>query len=136
MVGLAPVVRILLGVVERPAYEFVDHRQVGGSLVGGHLDGTSAAAQRTLEEPSGGWNIAPVRKQHVDDLPELVDRGTGTSRRRQLVGMFRRRTSGRRRRRGTVGGVDQLGSERYKVTWSTSMPRSANNSSRSRCDRP
>ena len=42
--------------------------------VGGHLGRSRAVPQRAGEEPAGGRQIPLLRDQHVDDLPELIDR--------------------------------------------------------------
>jgi hypothetical protein len=42
--------------------------------VGGHLDRRRRVPQRTGEEPPGCRGVPVLGEQHVDDLPELVDR--------------------------------------------------------------
>jgi hypothetical protein len=54
--------------------QFVENPQVWCGLVGGHLDGRLLVAESAEEESAGRRGVALSGQQHVDDLPELVDR--------------------------------------------------------------
>ena len=52
MVGFDPIVRILLGVVERVRHELLDHRAQRRCPVGHDLDRFAVSTERDLEEPA------------------------------------------------------------------------------------
>jgi hypothetical protein len=60
--------------VLRRRQQFVQHAEVGCRLVGRDLDRPRDLPQRPREEPASRRRIPLLGGQHVDDLPELVDR--------------------------------------------------------------
>jgi hypothetical protein len=54
--------------------QLIQYPWVSLCLVGRHLGGMCAVAQCADEEPAGGRQIPFLRHQHVDDLPELINR--------------------------------------------------------------
>jgi hypothetical protein len=74
MIGFDPVVRVLLGDVRGRPDQFVQHPQVRTNPVGGHLDWRRPVPQCADEEPADGRSVPLLGQQHVDDLPELVNR--------------------------------------------------------------
>jgi hypothetical protein len=73
VVALAPVVRILRGVVESVGEKFVDDAQQRCGQIRGDLQRSFATGQRRLEEPGRRFDVAPLRHVYVDDLAVLVD---------------------------------------------------------------
>jgi hypothetical protein len=75
VVGLNPVVGVLLGVVPRRRQQLLQDDRVGRRLIGHDLAWHGPRrADSPLEESTGRPQIAPWRDEHVDDLPELIDR--------------------------------------------------------------
>jgi hypothetical protein len=74
MVGFDPIVRVLLGVVERGRHELLNDREQGPGPVGHDLSRFVVVAERSGEEPSRGPGVSPCRDVDVDDLAVLVDR--------------------------------------------------------------
>jgi hypothetical protein len=74
VIRLDPVVAVSLGDVPRCRQQFVQHAKVGRRLVGGDLERPRDLLQRPGEEPASRRRIPLLAGQHVDDLPELVDR--------------------------------------------------------------
>ena len=58
----------------RRGQQLSDHSRVGGRLIGADLAGTWAVLQGMGEEPASGRQVPLLGDQHVDDLPELVNR--------------------------------------------------------------
>jgi hypothetical protein len=58
VVGFDPIVRILLGVVERVRHELLDHRAQRRSPVGHDLDRFAVSTKRRLEEPACRGGVA------------------------------------------------------------------------------
>src|SRR4029453_15348822 len=75
MIGLDVVVRVPLGTMPGRREQLVQHRPVRCRLVGHnfHRD-DRRGADGLLEEALGGVRVATRGDEHVDDLPELVDR--------------------------------------------------------------
>jgi hypothetical protein len=74
MIGFDGIVRVLLHDMARGWQQLIEYPRVGMCPVGAHLGRVSAVLERTGEEPAGGHQIPLLGHQHVDDLPELVDR--------------------------------------------------------------
>jgi hypothetical protein len=75
VVGLNPVVGVLLGVVPRRRQQLFQDDRVGRRLIGHDLAWHGPRrADSPLEESTGRPQIAPWRDEHIDDLPELIDR--------------------------------------------------------------
>jgi hypothetical protein len=75
MVGLEPIVRVLIGTVPGRWRHLVEHRRIHRRLVGDDLDrGHLRRADCAVEEPTSRRGVPPRGDEHVDDLPELVDR--------------------------------------------------------------
>ncbi len=72
MVPLDPVVRILLGIVNRLRKQLIDHAQQGRRQIRGDLSGPAMGSQRVGEESPCGCDVAPFRHVHVDDLAVLI----------------------------------------------------------------
>jgi hypothetical protein len=75
VIGLDPVVGVLLGAVPGRRQQVLQHDRVGCRSVGPdlhwhHLGGVEGP----FEEPPGCLSVALWSDEHVDDLPELVDR--------------------------------------------------------------
>jgi hypothetical protein len=74
MVGLDPVVGVLVGAMPCK-WQLLQHGRVDRRPIGGDLDGPDLGrADGPLKEPPGSRGISPSGDEHVDDLPELVDR--------------------------------------------------------------
>jgi hypothetical protein len=142
MVGLDPVVGVLVGAMPCK-WQLLQHGRVDRRPIGGDLDGPDLArADGPLKEPPGSRGISPSGDEHVDDLPELVDRTADIAPppgdpHLRLVhrpaishGVATRSGSLSQQRRAPKH------THRYTVTWSTSTPRSVSSSSRSRYDSP
>jgi len=55
--------------------QVLQHGRVDRRLIGGDLDGRDLGrADGLVEEPTGGLGVSARGDEHVDDLPELVDR--------------------------------------------------------------
>ena len=74
MIGLDRIIRILLHDMARRGQQLIEHPQVGRGPVGIHLARPWAVLKGSGEEPVGGYPVPLGRHQHVNDLPELVDR--------------------------------------------------------------
>jgi hypothetical protein len=75
VVGLDLVVGIPVGAMPDRRQQLLDHRRVHRRVVGDHLDWRDPdCADGALEEPAGRGRVPPGGHEHVDDLPELVDR--------------------------------------------------------------
>ena len=75
VIGLDPVVAVLLGAVPRRRQEFLLHGRVHRRLIGDNLDRRDLrGTDRSVEEPTGSLGVPAGGDEHVDDLPELVDR--------------------------------------------------------------
>jgi hypothetical protein len=142
VVGLDPVVGVLLGSMPRCREQLLQHDRVGGCSVRDHLDGQHLGrADGPLKEPTGCLGVAPWGDQHVDDLPELVDRTVDIA---PLPGNLsyvsstdqRSPTACRQGRAASASSGVNRSTHRYTVTWSTSTPRSVSSSSTSRYDSP
>ena len=70
---LYPVVGVLLGVMNRVRDKLVDHAKQRCCQIGGDLGGSTVNRQRTIEERSGGTEVAPFRHIYVDDLAMLIN---------------------------------------------------------------
>ena len=89
--------------------QLLQHDRVGRRSVGDDLNGCDLGrADGPLEEPTGCLGVAPRGDEHVDDLPELVDRAVdirATARRPSH--RSRPRASDLPRRGDTAGGLGQ-----------------------------
>src|SRR5829696_3709639 len=66
---------ILLDAVPGGWKQLLEHRRVHRRLIGGYLAGCDlGGANRPLEEPAGCPHVPPGSDEHVNNLPELVDR--------------------------------------------------------------
>ena len=75
VIGLDMVVGILVGAMPGGRQQLLEHRRVHRRVVGDHLDWRDPRrADGALEEPAGRCRVSPRGHEHVDDLPELVDR--------------------------------------------------------------
>src|SRR4029453_15753015 len=75
VVGLAVVLAIPTWGRQSPAQQPPEHRRVHRGVVGDPLDWCDLhRADGALEEPAGRGRVPPRGHEHVDDLPELVDR--------------------------------------------------------------
>lgn len=74
MTGFNGIVCVLLYDMACGGQQLIEHSGVGRALVGGHLARAQAMLERPGEEPAGGRQIPFLAYQHVDDLPELIDR--------------------------------------------------------------
>jgi hypothetical protein len=75
MVGLDPVVGVPIGAVPRRRQQLLQDDRIGRCLVGHHLDGRHVRGpDGALKETSSGRRVAPWGDEHIDELPELVDR--------------------------------------------------------------
>ena len=69
------VVAIPIGVMPRHRQQVIEHRRIRRCPVGCDLYRRDPRrADGVLEEPAGRRGVSPCGDQHVDDLPELVDR--------------------------------------------------------------
>jgi hypothetical protein len=73
VIGLDPVVRVLLGVVEGGWDELIDDGAQRPGPIGDHLGRLAVSTQGRHEEPPSGPGVAPRRDIYVDDLAVLVD---------------------------------------------------------------
>ena len=74
VVGLDPIVRVLLGVVERGRHELIDDGEERPGPIGHDLGRLAMGAERRREEPSRSSGVASCGDVDVDDLAVLVDR--------------------------------------------------------------
>jgi hypothetical protein len=75
VVGLDLVVGIPVGAMPDRRQQLLKHRRVHRRVVGDHLNWRDPhCADGALEEPAGRCRVPPRGHEHVDDLPELVDR--------------------------------------------------------------
>jgi len=74
VIGFDRVVRISLGDVTGGGYQLIEHPRVGGRAVSGDLGGGRPVPECAGEESPGGDHVPLLGDQHVDDLPELIDR--------------------------------------------------------------
>jgi hypothetical protein len=75
VVALDPVVGVLVGAVPCRRQQLLHHGRIDRRLVGGDLDGRDLdRADGLVEEPTGGRGVSARGDEHVDHLPELVDR--------------------------------------------------------------
>ena len=74
MICFDPVVRVLLGHMRSGRDQVAENPQVCAALSVGHLHGRVLVAESAFEEPAGRRGVPLFGQQHVDDLPELVDR--------------------------------------------------------------
>jgi hypothetical protein len=80
MVALDPVVGVLVGAMPCRWQQLLQHGGVGRRLIGGDLDGRDLGrVDGLVEEPTGGLGVSARGDEHVDDLPELVDRAVDVS---------------------------------------------------------
>jgi hypothetical protein len=73
VVGFDPIVRVLLGVVERRRDELIDHRPEGPGPIGHDFGRIATRAKRRREEPSRRRDVAFCRDADVHDLAVLID---------------------------------------------------------------
>ncbi len=73
MVVLDPVVRILLGVVNRLGDQLIDNAKQGRSQIGGDFSGPPVVAKGGGEEPCSGSDVTSFRHVHVNDLAVLIE---------------------------------------------------------------
>ena len=74
MISVDRVVRILLGDVADVGHQLIDHPRVGGDAVGDDLGRGRPVLKGAGEESPDGRQVSLLGDQHVDHLPELVDR--------------------------------------------------------------
>jgi hypothetical protein len=75
VICLDPVVGVSVGAVPCRWQQPLQHQRIHRRPVGDDLGGPDLGrADGPLEEPVGGRGISPSGDEHVDDLPELVDR--------------------------------------------------------------
>jgi hypothetical protein len=74
VIGFDGIVRILLGDVAGGGQQLIEHPGVGRCPVGAYLARARAMGEGPGEEPAGGRQVPLLGHQHVDELPELVDR--------------------------------------------------------------
>ena len=75
MIGLDPVVGVSVGAMPCKWQQLLQYRRVHRRPIGGDLGGPELGrADGPLKEPPGSRGISPRGDEHVDDLPELVDR--------------------------------------------------------------
>jgi len=75
VVALDAVVGVLVGPMPRRRQQVIEHRRIRRCPVGGDLDRQDPGrADRPLNAPTGSRRVPPWSDEHVDDLPELVDR--------------------------------------------------------------
>jgi hypothetical protein len=74
VVAFDPVVRVLVGVVERDGQDVLDDAFESRCQVRHNLRGRPVSAQRGGEEAPCRADVAPRREVHVDDLAVLVHR--------------------------------------------------------------
>jgi hypothetical protein len=141
MIGFDEVVRILLHNVTRGRRQLIEYPRVGRRPISAHLGWAWAVFESTGEEPASGRQIPLLGHQDINDLAILVDRPVQidpTPSDLDIVSSTNHRSPGacrQGRAASTSSGVNRC-THRYTVTWSTSMPRSASNSSTSLYDRP
>jgi hypothetical protein len=73
VVGFDPIVRVLLGVVERGRHEVLDRRAQRRRAVDHDLHGRTVSTECGLEEPARCRNVTFRRDVHVNDLAVLID---------------------------------------------------------------
>jgi len=93
------VISVLFGVAERVWDLFFDEGFQRLGQISHHPDWFTVGGQGFGERPSGGWDIAPLRHENINDLAILVNGQAACGRRRnatfrRLSRRFRRRTSG------------------------------------------
>lgn len=74
MIGFDGIVRILLGDVAGGGQQLIKHPGVGRCPLGTHLARVWAMGESPGDEPAGSRHVPLLGHQHVDDLPDLVDR--------------------------------------------------------------
>src|SRR5829696_10034241 len=75
MICLDPIVGVLVGAMPCKWQQLLQYRWVHRRPIGGDLGGPDLGrADGPLKEPPGSRGISPSGDEHVDDLPELVDR--------------------------------------------------------------
>jgi hypothetical protein len=137
VVGLNSVLGVPGGVVESGRQKLHDHPHQDMGPVSGNHGSLAVGIDRCDEEAGDSLQVPPLGQEHVDDLAVLVDRPVDVAPRAGDldVGLVHEpmTTDGVAARPGRL---DQQRSEpldcRNRVTWSTSILRSARSSSRSR----
>jgi hypothetical protein len=75
VIGFDAVVGKLIGAMPGRWQQFVEHHRIGRRPVGHHLTGCDpGGVDRPLEEPTRCPGVPLWGDEHVDDLPELIDR--------------------------------------------------------------
>ena len=74
VICLNRIIPVLLDDVALGGQHVVEHARVSRGSVGAHLDRARAVCQGAGEEPASSREIPLLGPQHVDDLPELIDR--------------------------------------------------------------
>jgi hypothetical protein len=74
MIGFDGIVCVLLHDMARGGQQLLEHSLVGRCPICGHLARAYAVLEGADKEPAGGRQIPFLGYQHVDDLPELIDR--------------------------------------------------------------
>src|ERR687894_2600812 len=74
MIGLDRIIPVLLHDMAYGRQQLIEHSRISRCPVGAHLAWARAVLKSSGEEPAGGRPVPVLRHQHINDLPELVDR--------------------------------------------------------------
>src|ERR687894_817398 len=74
MIRLDRIIPVLLHDMAYGRQQLIEHPRISRCPVGAHLAWARAVLKSSGEELAGGRLIPVLRHQHINDLPELVDR--------------------------------------------------------------